>query len=67
SSGHSQSRALVETAVKIGRLRFIIDMTLTDRSDMGVPMLIGRSSIAGRYVVDPGRSFILSPKRRKPK
>lgn len=67
SSGHSQSRALVETVVKIGKLRFVIDMTLTDRSDMGVPMLLGRSSIAGRYVVDPGRSFILSPKKRKPK
>ena len=67
SSGHSQSRALVETEVKIGKLRFTIDVTLTDRSDMGVPMLIGRSGIAGLYVVDPGRSFIPSPKKRKPK
>ena len=67
TSGHSQSRAVVETEVKIGAARFRIDITLTDRSDMGVPMLLGRASVQGRYAVDPGKSFILTPKKRKPK
>ena len=67
SSGHSQARAVIETDVKIGMMRFTIDVTLTDRSDMGVPMLLGRASIAGRYAVEPARSFILSKKKRKNK
>lgn len=67
SSGHSQARAVVETEVKIGAQRLKIDVTLTDRSDMGVPMLLGRDSIRGRFAVDPARSFILSTKKRKNK
>jgi len=67
SSGHSQSRAVIETDIKIGNVRYAIDITLTDRSDMGVPMLLGRDSIAGRYVVDPAKSFILSRRKRKSK
>lgn len=65
STGHSQHRALVETEVKIGPHRFAIDVTLTDRTDMGVPMLIGRRSIAGRFVVDPAHSYILSAAKKR--
>ena len=65
STGHSQHRALVETEVKIGPHRYLIDVTLTDRTDMGVPMLIGRRSIAGRFLVDPAHSYILSATKRK--
>lgn len=67
SSGHSQARAMVEAEVKIGAARMTIDVTLTDRSDMGVPMLLGRDSIKGRYQVDPARSFLISAKKRKTK
>lgn len=65
STGHSQHRALVETEVKIGPHRFAIDVTLTDRTDMGVPMLIGRRSIAGRFLVDPAHSYILSAAKKR--
>jgi hypothetical protein len=33
---------------------------------MGVPMLLGRASVRGRFVVHPGRSFIVSAKKKKP-
>jgi len=65
SSGHSQARAVVETDVKIGRYRISIEVTLTDRTDMGVPMLLGRSSLNGHFLVHPVRSYVLSPKKRK--
>jgi len=71
SSGHSQQRAVVETEVKIGPHRFVIDVTLTDRTDMGVPMLLGRASLGGRFLVNAARSYVLSPvthkKAKKPK
>ena len=67
SSGHGENRVVVETDVTIGKHRFAIEITLTDRADMGVPMLLGRTSVRGRFVVHPGRSFIVSRKKRKPK
>jgi ribosomal protein S6--L-glutamate ligase len=65
SSGHSQTRAVVETTVKIGRHVLSIDVTLTDRTDMGVAMLLGRASLDGRFLVHPVRTQILSAKKRK--
>ena len=66
SSGHSQHRALVETEVKIGIHRYKIHVTLTDRADMGVPMLLGRDSLDGQFLVHPARSYLISAKKRKP-
>ena len=65
SSGHTETRAVVETEVKIGRHILKIDVTLTDRTDMGVAMLLGRSSLGHGFLVHPTRSHILSPRKRK--
>lgn len=65
SSGHAETRAVVKTDVKIGKHRFAIEVTLTDRADMGVPMLLGRASIGGRFLVHPARINILSARKRK--
>jgi hypothetical protein len=70
SSGVTEERCVVETELEIGGRRWPVLVTLADRGDMGVPMLIGRSAIKGRFVVDPGQSFLLSaPSQpgRKPK
>ena len=65
SSGHREVRVVVETLVKVGRHTLIIDVTLTDRADMGVAMLLGRASLGGRFLVHPARSHILSAKKKK--
>jgi hypothetical protein len=64
SNGYSELRPIIETIVELGQHRFIVEITLTDRADMGVPMLLGRGSIKGRFVVHPGRSFIISRKKK---
>jgi hypothetical protein len=66
SSGHSETRAVVETDVKIGRRVLRIEVTLTDRTDMGIPMLLGRSSIGSDFLVHPARTNLLTPRRRRP-
>ncbi|MFN4141488.1 ATP-dependent zinc protease [Aestuariivirga sp.] len=66
SSGHAETRAVVETDVKIGKHILRMEVTLTDRTDMGVPMLLGRSSIGHDFLVHPTRSNILSTRKRKP-
>lgn len=65
TSGHSEARAVIETDVVVGHHRFAVEITLTDRTDMGVPMLLGRAGIRGRFLVHPGRSFIVSAKKKK--
>lgn len=60
SSGSTEERCVIETVLEVGGRRWPVLITLADRGEMGMPMLIGRSAIKGRFVVDPGRSFLLS-------
>lgn len=65
TSGHSEMRAVVETDIAIGSTKFTAEITLTDRADMGIPMLLGRATIRGKFIVHPGRSFLISRTKRK--
>jgi hypothetical protein len=68
TSGHSQTRVVVETIIRIGTADIRAEVTLTDRADMGVPMLLGRATVRGHFVVHPGRSYIISriTKKKRP-
>ena len=65
SNGQIETRAVVETDVKIGKMILRIDITLTDRTDMGVAMLLGRSSLGHDFLVHPTKTNLLSPRKRK--
>ena len=65
SNGYSELRPIIETVVEVGEHRFLTEITLTNRSDMGVPMLLGREALKRRFIVHPGRSFILSRRKKK--
>jgi hypothetical protein len=67
SGGHSELRLAILTAVEIQQQRWAIELTLTNRDVMGFRMLLGRQALRGRFLVDPGRSFLLSsrPARKK--
>ena len=67
TSGHSEARVVIETPIVIGKHRLTAEITLTDRTDMGVPMLLGRAAIRGRFIVHPGRTFLVSASARKKK
>lgn len=62
SGGHRSMRYVIETRVQLGDDCFPIEITLADRSDMLFRMLIGRTAMRGRYLVDPNRSYCTSPK-----
>lgn len=59
SGGHVTSRYVIETALTIGAHRWTIEATLTARDDMRFRMLLGRTAMQGRCVVDPGRSYLV--------
>ena len=66
SSGHSELRPVILTTVELMGQRWEVEFTLTRRDEMGFRMLLGRQAMRGRFVVDPGRSY-LNGKRIKGK
>jgi hypothetical protein len=66
SGGHREKRWVIETPVHIGKHVWLVECTLTSRDDMIFRMLLGRTAINNRAVVDPSRSYLLG-KRRKSK
>lgn len=68
SSGHSERRPVIRIPVRIGEMEFATDITLTSRDEMGFRMLLGRSALRRRYLVDVARSYVQStppPKKVK--
>jgi hypothetical protein len=58
SSGAAETRPVVVVDVQIGALRFPCEVTLARRDRMGFRMLLGRTALRGRFLVDPGRSYL---------
>ena len=67
SGGHEELRYVIETGMGIGEHRFTSEVTLTDRDTMKFRVLLGRTGIGERYVVDPSRSYVQGRRKRKVK
>lgn len=65
SNGESEVRPVVEVPVTVGGLTVFSRCTLTDRSSMRFPILIGRDVLSGRFTVDPSRGGIHPRPRRR--
>jgi hypothetical protein len=65
SGGHRELRHVIRTAVEVGEARWTIEMTLTNRDDMLFRMLLGRSAMRERALVDPSRSYLTGRRRRR--
>ncbi len=57
SNGHSERRPVISTAIELLDARWTIELTLTNRDEMGFRMLLGRESFRKRFFVDAGRSY----------
>ncbi len=66
SNGDVERRPVVETTLALGGERYRIELTLTNRDQMGFRMLLGRTGMADHLLVDPGRSYLLGGTRHRP-
>jgi len=64
--GRRQKRLVIRTDITLGEETWPIDLSLTDRDEMGFRLLIGRTAMHRNLVIDPDRSYRLG-KRKKAK
>ncbi|MGF1603679.1 MAG: ATP-dependent zinc protease [Thermosynechococcaceae cyanobacterium] len=60
SGGKAELRFVIQTEVTLNHQTWPIELTLTNRDNMGFRMLLGREAVRGRFLVDPGQSFLQS-------
>lgn len=58
SGGHRTLRPFIRTPLLLAGQCYPIEINLTPRTDMLFPMLLGRTAMHGRFLVDPSASFL---------
>jgi len=59
SGGGVEKRYIITTLLKLGEESWPIELALTNRDQMGFRMLLGRTALESRALIEPGRSFLL--------
>jgi len=58
SNGSTEERFVVKTKVRLFDKLLTAELSLTDRSEMRYPVLVGRKLINGRFLVDVSKKYI---------
>jgi len=65
SGGHEEERYVIETSIMIAGQTWPIEITLTERENMLFRMLLGRSALRKRFIINPARSFVTTRVKEK--
>lgn len=60
TSGHKTMRPIVQSSIILGPYAWDLEITLFDRESMGHRFLLSRQAIKKRFLVNVGRSYVLS-------
>lgn len=59
SGGHEETRFVIRSDLSLGGETWPAEITLTNRENMAFRMLLGRTAMHHRIVVDPTESFLI--------
>ena len=62
SGGHKEERWVIETLLRMGSHQWPIEVTLSSRDNMMFRMLIGRTALKNRVLVDSSKSYVIGKK-----
>jgi hypothetical protein len=63
SDGVREERPVIESNVRLGPVEKRIRLTVTDRSGMLIPILLGREALAGSFIVNVAHKYLLGKGR----
>lgn len=67
SNGETEERFVVKAKVRLLDKLLRAELSLTDRSEMKYPVLVGRKLLRGRFVVDVSRKYISKKEKKNQK
>ena len=62
SGGHTEERYVIRTTTRLADLQWPVELTLTNRDTKRFRMLLGRTALNDRFLVDPAASYPMSKK-----
>ncbi|HKQ55617.1 MAG TPA: ATP-dependent zinc protease [Methyloceanibacter sp.] len=65
SGGGVEHRYIIRTQLQLGDKSWPIELALANRDQMGFRLLLGRTALEDRVLVEPGRSYLLGTRRTR--
>ncbi|HMQ11372.1 MAG TPA: RimK/LysX family protein [Oligoflexia bacterium] len=59
SNGITEKRPIIQTYIKINEKLWLVDLSLSNRDEMGFRILLGRTSISKKFLIDVSKSFLM--------
>lgn len=60
SNGHKENRFVIQTSISMAEKTWDIELTLSDRDPLKFRLLLGRTALAERVVIDPSKKLCLA-------
>lgn len=65
SNGQVQERIIVSTLLAIAGEEWTIDLSLSNRDEMGFRLLLGRDALRNKVIIHPGKSYMLGRRKKE--
>lgn len=61
SNGLTEERVVIKQKIEIAKKSYTIDLSLTNRTEMKYPVLLGRRFLNQKFIVDVSIKYLLNP------